>query len=202
MFLRGWRGSDSFAVCLRIRNPDKLSVNLRSAVSCRYLIGWNCALKTVTIFFFFFLIVRIWNETELFRSCKPHIYHLEQLQRVCSAVIIPSCWALCCPQRLISELLKLNAFRDEMQLSAFSLPFQTHGVRGCKHFFAVYISSCLRNTNIYKLFYAPKSQRKTTHRDALLRNGGIDTIYYTIFCPVGSDCSFPILNLNKGRLKF
>lgn len=119
----------------------------------------------------------IWNDTELIRSCKPHIYHLEQLQRVCSAVIIPSCWALCCPQTLISELLKLNAFRDEMQLSAFSLPFQTHGVRGCKHFFAVYISSCLRNTNIYKLFYAPKSQRKTTHTDALLRNGGIDSHY-------------------------
>lgn len=64
-----------------------------------------------------------------------------------------------------------------MQLSAFSLPFQTHGVRGCKHFFAVYISSCLRNTNIYKLFYAPKSPRKTTHRDALLRNVGMDSHY-------------------------
>lgn len=40
MFLRGWRGSDSFAVCLRIKNPDKLSVNLRSAVYCRYLVDW------------------------------------------------------------------------------------------------------------------------------------------------------------------
>lgn len=46
MFLRGWRGSDSFSVCLRIKTPDKLSVNLRSTVYCRYLVGWNCALKT------------------------------------------------------------------------------------------------------------------------------------------------------------
>lgn len=54
MFLRGWRGSDSFAVCLRIKNPDKLSINLRSAVYCRYLVDWLC-IKDSHYHFFFFL---------------------------------------------------------------------------------------------------------------------------------------------------
>lgn len=132
----------------------------------------------------------------------------------CSAFVQLSRWRtifrvveLCAVRKDSGLNCLLNALRDGRQLSAFgSLKKQKkHGVRGCKHDFAADVSSCLRNTNIYKRFYAPKPQRKTTRGDALLRKRwNIQPLYLVSYCPTVLSRVFfkQSQDIFKDRLKF